>query len=159
MRTGANKFLRSLGIAIFSSIILFLHIIPASSEETYKFERMWPTLQQPWYFHNPHGIAIDRNSNIYVADTINSRIQKFSSDGQFITMWKATDDGLFNVPQGIAVDTSGNVYVADAGTNYIYKFSPDGDFIAKWGAKALMMESSNLWIRGRMYIHGLIAEA
>ncbi len=59
----------------------------ASSEEPYQFERMWPTLQQPWYFI-PSGIAIDKNGNFYVINfAYTSTIKKFSADGQFITEW------------------------------------------------------------------------
>jgi DNA-binding beta-propeller fold protein YncE len=32
-------------------------------------------------------IAIDLEDNVYVADTINHRIQKFDSNGNFITKW------------------------------------------------------------------------
>lgn len=66
-----------------------LLILPtfASSKETYKFERIWPTLQQPWYFNSPKGIAVDASGAVYVADALNNRIQKFSRDGHLITKW------------------------------------------------------------------------
>ena len=38
-------------------------------------------------FNNAKGITIDNNGNLYVADTYNHRIQKFSSDGTFVTKW------------------------------------------------------------------------
>ena len=69
----------------------------ASSEETYVFERMWPTLQQPWYFHSPVAVGIDSSGNVYVVDYWNHRIQKFTSDGTFLTKWGTfgTGDGEF----------------------------------------------------------------
>src|SRR5207247_10772410 len=36
-------------------------------------------------FDNPHGIAVDSAGNIFVADTGNGRIQKFSPKGNFVT--------------------------------------------------------------------------
>ena len=36
---------------------------------------------------SPHGIAIDSSGNVYVADYGNNRIQKFTSNGNFITKW------------------------------------------------------------------------
>ena len=60
---------------------------PTQAEEEYQFERMWPTLQQPWYFNRPFGIAVDKDGYIYVADTYNHRIQKFTSEGQFVSTW------------------------------------------------------------------------
>ena len=63
----------------------------------------------------PSGIAADNSGNVFVADTWNNRIQKFDSNGNFITKWGSFgfDDGAFFDPYGIAVDNSGNVFVAD----------------------------------------------
>ena len=66
-------------------------------------------------FNGPHGIAIDSLENVYVVDSFNNRVQKFTSDGTFIREWGSfgTGDGQFNNPIGIEVDSSDNVYVAD----------------------------------------------
>jgi tripartite motif-containing protein 71 len=116
--------------ALFSSI-------SAQSEEIYEFERMWPTLQQPWYFFSPFGIAVEGNGNVYVADSSNCRIQKFTPNGQFLTKWgsEGGGDGQFDGPFGIAIDGNGNVYVADTYNDRIQKFNPEGEFITKWGSE------------------------
>ncbi len=87
-------------------------------------------------FKMPSGVAADASGNVYVADTGNHRIQKFSPDGTFIAKWGSlgSGDGQFNWPTGIAIDGPGNIYVADAGNHRLQKFSPDGTFIAKWGS-------------------------
>ena len=41
----------------------------------------------PGQFHVPHGIAVDRAGMVYVADRENSRMQRFTPDGQFIDQW------------------------------------------------------------------------
>ena len=66
----------------------------------------------------------------------NNRIQKFDSNGAFITKWgsSGSEDGQFNYPVGVAVDSSGNVYVADYVNNRIQKFDSNGTFITKWGS-------------------------
>ncbi len=120
------------------AVVLLLLISPhnASSYETYKFERMWPTLQQPWYFTMPYDVAIDGSGFVYVADTYKHRVQKFTSDGQFVFGWgnQGTGDGKFNFPWSIAIDGSGHIYVVDGENHRIQKFSPDGQFVHKWGS-------------------------
>jgi len=117
--------------------LLFI-LVPnfASSEETYIFDRMWPTLQQPWYFNARSGIAVDTDGYIYVGDYDNHRIQKFTSGGQFMSTWGSfgSGDGEFNHPRGIAVDNSGFVYVADMDNDRIQKFTSDGQFMSMWGS-------------------------
>ena len=77
-------------------------IVPAlsSAETPYTFERMWPTLKHPWYFFNLSYVATDNGGAIYVSDTTNNRIQKFTIDGTFITTWGG--EGQFLWPQGVA---------------------------------------------------------
>ena len=109
---------RRLFCGVIISIILVTMIIlanSASSEEVYRFERMWPTLQQPWYFDQSRGIALDNWDYIYVADTDNHRIQKFTSEGQFMDVGGScgSGDGQLARPYGIATDSSGFIYVTE----------------------------------------------
>ena len=62
-------------------------------------------------FHNPKGISVDRAGNVYVAETINHRVQVFDSNGRFLRKWgsEGSGGGQFNRPTGIAIDRAGNV--------------------------------------------------
>ncbi len=121
---------------LFFQILCFIIFIPtfALSEETYVFERMWPTLQKPWYFQNPKSAVVDSKGYIYMIDDAYtySFVHKLSSDGQMVGKWggHGSGDGQFAAPTGIAIDNSDYVYVADNGR--IQKFSSDGRFITKW---------------------------
>ena len=89
-------------------------------------------------FNIPHSIAFDGLGNAYVTDTNNHRIQKFSSDGKFITKWgsEGSDDGKFSThAHGVAIDSFDNVYVTDRFNHNIQKFTSDGKFITKWGSE------------------------
>ena len=82
------------------------------------------------------GIDVDSLGNVYVADSGNSRVQKFDSDRNFITKWgsNGTGDGQFIYPSGLAVGPNDIVYVSDEGRKNIQKFDSDGNFITKWGS-------------------------
>ena len=86
---------------------------------------------------SPLCVAVDGAGNVYVTDTSNNRIQKFTPDGTFMAKWgsEGAGDGQFNSPEGIAVDGAGNVYVADESNHRIQKFTPDGTFMTKWGSE------------------------
>ena len=85
-------------------------------------------------FDTPRGIAADRAGNILVADTNNSRIQRFANNGAFLNLFGdvGSRSGEFREPNGLAVDSKGNIYVADVGNHRVQKLSASGNFIAEW---------------------------
>ena len=79
-------------------------------------------------FDDPRAVAVDSAGNIYVADTNNGRVQKFSPNGTFVRQI-----GPFEPPNGVAIDRAGNIYVAEVGSKHrVQKLGPDGTFIAAW---------------------------
>ena len=86
-------------------------------------------------FDSPFGIAVDSHGFVYVADTGNNRIQKFTNNGTFLAKWGTfgTSSGQLYLPRGIAVDSQGFVYVADTANNRIQKFNSNGRLITLWG--------------------------
>jgi hypothetical protein len=104
-------------------------------------------------FYNPHGIAVDNNTNIYVADMYNHVIRKITPLG---TTWDVSTiaglagssgsaDGLnqtarFSSPYGVAVDAAGNVYVADTGNSTIRQITRSG---TNWVVSTLCGSAGN----------------
>jgi hypothetical protein len=117
--------------------------------------------------NDPSGVAVDQSigepssGDVYVADSNNSRIDKFDSAGNFLlafgwgvrngaaelqacTTATGCEQGTFGsragqlyLPPGVAVDNSpggaGDLYVSDANNSRIQKFSPSGAFLLMFG--------------------------
>ena len=92
-------------------------------------------------FNEPWGVAVAPNGNVYVMDTWNYRIQKFSSDGKFLSMWGSNGLGespfAFYGPRGVAVDGNGNVYVVDTGNKRIVVFDASDNYITQFGVPGM----------------------
>ena len=81
------------------------------------------------------GVCLDDDDNLYVADTGNSRIQKFDPSGRFAFLFGSHGDGpgQMGVPQGVAVDEDGYIYVTDKGNDRVQKFDHQGRFLLSFG--------------------------
>ena len=90
----------------------------------------------PGQLNGPAGIDFDMDNQLYIVDSLNSRIQVFSEDGEFIKCWGQQGDGEgeFNKPWGITIDTEGYVYVADWGNSRVQKVTADGEFVLSLGS-------------------------
>jgi sugar lactone lactonase YvrE len=60
-------------------------------------------------FMQPHGLALDAQGRLFVADRGNNRVQIVSTDGTFIASWPQ-----FGRPSGVAIDRNGMLYSADS---------------------------------------------
>ena len=79
----------------------------------------------------PHSLATDKFGNIYVTDTGNNRVEKFSSDGTFISKWgsKGMGNGQFIQLHYINVSPEGKfVYTVELGNHRVQKFTSNGNF-------------------------------
>jgi glucose/arabinose dehydrogenase len=65
----------------------------------------------------------------------NDRIQKFTSEGVFVSEWGTygRGDGEFKYPDSVAVAPDGSVYVTYWKRTRIQKFDSAGGFVIKWG--------------------------
>ena len=79
-------------------------------------------------FDTVHGLAIDRDGRIYVADRSNDRIQVFNEDGTWVATWPNIAS-----PACVWVDESNAVWVCGRTTNRMLKYDTEGHLLYHWG--------------------------
>jgi DNA-binding beta-propeller fold protein YncE len=106
----------------------------------------------------PTGLGVGPTENVYVADTLNDRVQEYDSTGNFQRAWgkdvisgggtgfeicevasecKAGEQGELggelDIPAGISVSPAETAYAVDGQNNRIQEFNPKGGFLRAWG--------------------------
>lgn len=86
-------------------------------------------------FAMPGGLAVDQEGNLYVADTMNNRIEVFDADGNFISAYGKNGDGPgdFARPKGVAIDSDGHIWVADGALNRVQVFDQEWRLLTYMG--------------------------
>jgi len=85
----------------------------------------------------PTYVTVDDAGNVYVADTMNSRVSVFDVEGEFVRTIGARGDGygLFDKPKGVALDSFGNIYVVDSSWSNVQIFGPEGHVLLFFGGR------------------------
>ena len=86
----------------------------------------------PGLFQYPHSLAADA-TGVYVGDTVNSRIQKFSANGSYLGTigGPGSGNGQFDFVDGVALGPGSVLYASDVGHSRLQKFTTAGAFVAQ----------------------------
>ena len=113
-----------------------------------------PGKTDPGQFHLPHSLLIDPEGKVYVCDRANRRVQIFSPDGEFITMWTGMGG-----PDNLVRDSDGIFYIAEqadeSGHSHCSIWDGDGNVLERWPIR----HAHGLWVdsHGDIYL-GLTIE-
>jgi DNA-binding beta-propeller fold protein YncE len=89
-------------------------------------------------FYFPAYLAVDKDGQVYVADTMNFRIQVFDPEGRFVRKYGQNGDGpgSFSRIKGITFDGFDNLYVVDGGHSNVQLFNRNFDLLMWFGGFA-----------------------
>ncbi len=86
----------------------------------------------PGKFNEVWGISTDSDGFVYVADTKNKRIQKLTSDGEYVKEWSTYGGKEFIKPTGVYVDKDDTIYVCDSLSQVVALFDTEGTLLDVW---------------------------
>ncbi|MCX5690011.1 MAG: hypothetical protein NTV94_09565 [Planctomycetota bacterium] len=97
-------------------------------------------------FRVPLGLSVDAAGNVYVADMMACRVQKFMPDGKYVAVYGKLGDhgGSFARPKHMAIDSSGIHYVVDAAFQNVQIFDPQYQVLMAFGAAGSYPGAMNL---------------
>jgi glucose/arabinose dehydrogenase len=108
-------------------------------------------------FSFPTSLAFGPEGNLFVVDQMNSRVQVFSPDGDFIDTFGSLGVGFANFvrPKDVAVDETGIIYVTDNAFNNVQLFDIDFTLLTFVGEAGLepgrFQGASGVAARGREF--------
>jgi DNA-binding beta-propeller fold protein YncE len=93
--------------------------------------------------NNPQSLALDREGNLFIADTYNHVVRRVDRHG-IITTFAGTEAGLagdggpaskaqLSLPMAVAVAPDGSVYISDAGNSRVRRVNRDGTILTVAG--------------------------
>src|SRR5579864_1723818 len=144
---GAEELLSPAGIALDTNN-RFVYVVDTQQDQvlvfdadSYKLLRRIGTggkkhmLTGPGDFSLPTNVAVDKEGNVAVTDTLNNRVEIFDADGKFVSQFGKAGDGPghFARPKGIAVDGDGHIWVADEVQSRIQAFNQEGQLLMYLG--------------------------
>ncbi len=96
-------------------------------------------------FH-PTNIAIDTDGDVYVVETSNFRVQRFTAEGRSVRIYGdiGSESGTFSRPKGIALDRNNRIYVGDAAFQNVQIFDREGRLLLFFGQPGGDVEGLNL---------------
>lgn len=98
-------------------------------DKTGKFLMAWGTKGSgPGQFSGLHGIEVDGNRRVLVADRGNSRIQVFDENGAYLDTWPN-----LRFPDHVLVTADQHVWVNDGTTGRVLKYDSNGKLLYSWG--------------------------
>jgi RHS repeat-associated protein len=144
--TGTDQFKSPVGIVMHGSTI---YVVDSGNSRVQRLSNVIPPSAETYstsfgtagtgngQLGAPSDVTTDAAGNVWVADTMNSRIEEFSAEGAFVRTFGTfgSGNGQLKSPRGLAIDGSGNVWVADLGNNRVEEFTSGGAFVRAFGTK------------------------
>ncbi len=94
------------------------------------------------HLKDPHGIGLDKDGNILIADQLGHAVHRYTAQGKYlgqIGLDQGSNPGEFTEPRIVVTDAVGNIFVSDSKGDRprVQVFSPAGEFLRIFAEKGM----------------------
>jgi sugar lactone lactonase YvrE len=91
---------------------------------------------KPGEMFHPTNIDVGPDGDLFIVETSNFRVQRFTPTGEHRRLYGAIGDGpgKFARPKGLAIDRVGRIFVGDSAFENVQVFNPDGQLLMYFGS-------------------------
>ncbi len=120
---------------------LFATVLLGKPQPAYKLLWSWSEVpERDGRLDKPHGIALDVDGNLLIADEHASRVIRYTPRGEYLSDLgggEGSERGQFTNPREVKIDAEGRIFVTDSKGDRprIQVFSRDGEFLRIFAAK------------------------
>jgi tripartite motif-containing protein 71 len=85
--------------------------------------------------NTPRALAVNADGDVYVADTLNERVQELDPEGNVLAVFgvNGRNFGSLTGPEGLALAPDGHLVIADTLEYAMQELDPNGAFLRRWG--------------------------
>ncbi len=110
------------------------------------------------YLYGAHQLRLDEDGNVWVVDTYDHTVQKFTEEGERLLIIgtpgiSGCDESHFDEPTDVAITSDGDIFISDGYRNgRVVHFLADGQYVDSWGTKGIAAGELELapFDRGRL---------
>lgn len=100
----------------------------------------------------PLSLAVSENGQIWVADRVNKRLTRYSSEGECLMVIGPEDEFQMEAPEAMVIGADGVVYIADSLANTIWRVEPIGTVQIYRSGDELHNPEDIMWMDGGLLV-------
>ena len=135
-------------------------IVPAKGRVQRTLDILTGDRQPHAEFTTPYGIAVDKDSVVFVADSSAGIVHRYDLLQREVSYILQAGEEVLGAPVGVAVDGKGHLYISDSMRRKVYKYTVSGEFLKEIKGEREFQRPAGIAInsRGEKFIIDVLAK-
>ncbi len=120
---------------------------------TYEVETTYKNLEDYGFLNHAEDLFMDAEDNLYVADSGNNRVLKFSKEGEVLAEYTSAFEKSLKNPKGVYVHEDGTIWIADTDNYRVVRINQDGSDVELFTRpESELLEDSFTFAASKIYM-------